>query len=57
MCACIREQVLDCVLLPKLSMSSEVELVMGITVLTLNLLIVSHKKLTLGQYSYISSSC
>lgn len=40
---------LDCVLLPKLSMSSEVELVMGFTILTLNLLIVSHKKLTLGQ--------
>lgn len=48
MCECIREQVLEGVVLSKLSLSSEAELVIGLTLLTQSLRIVTYKRLIQG---------
>lgn len=48
MCECIRKQVLEGVVLSKLSLSSEAELVIGLTLLTQSLRIVTYKRLIQG---------
>ncbi|XP_019864392.1 PREDICTED: protein FAM160B1-like [Amphimedon queenslandica] len=52
-CDCIREQVLESVVLPKLLTSSEIDLVMGLSLLSLNLLVTSHIKLTMTFIHFI----